>query len=559
MKNNLKKLLIVVIVLCVALSLASCKGKKKTNANFDDEHTIRISYSMAGYGDAWIKQAVSLFNSVFEEKGYHAQLDRDEPNNGDTVVNEVKYPDSNEFDLYIDITENAVRQFIDASYSVLKTRKTVLLEDLQDVYNSHPLDTNGNEEPELIKDSFTKNTIECNTYYGSVAGSYGKLYSMQWTNAVSGMMVNTEAVKKFGYEIPRTTKELQAICDDVITKNVKAANGQTIYPITWPGYNASGYIGYATMWWLAQWKGVQGFNDFYSLTPADGNIKDHGYEVYDDIGIQYALGTADMVYDSKYCCNGTLTTIDHLTSDQILADGEALFAVTGDWTYNELINLGYTDEELNCIECLPLPVMSEIAQKINLPGANAAEQDACLSNIIKLVDEGKTDEQIMSAITGVTKNQVAKVRESRGIYMDTGIYHIGFIPQYANCIEGAKLFLRFIASKDFAQKVYGVYAHGCTANKNAVVSGNNFLESLNKITKQSYSVPVGFLDALSTIRLSGAIGFVLEPAASWPDLGKGMAGNIKGYEPETLYTSIRDGMKKNWASIISTSGVYDED
>lgn len=556
MTKNIKRFALGLGILLCSVTLAGCK-KDKTPTT-EDEKTIRISYTLAGFGDEWINQAVSLFNKTFESQGYVAVVERCDPNASETAKNEIKYPDDNKFDLYFDLGASIVRDAIDSSYSVLKTRDKVLLEDLTSLYNSHPIDTKGNEESDLISDNIS---VDSQSYarYTANEGSkfYNKIYSYQWTSAYAGFAMNKKVLASFGFEAPRTTLEMQNICEQVLKANKKASNGNTIYPMTWPGQNAAGYLAYAYETWVAQWMGIEGYNNFYALNPANGNTKEKGYEVYNNEGILHALTAANTFINRDYACNGTVTTINHLTSEQILADGEALFAVTGDWCYNELINCDYSEKELEDIVMMATPVLSDIATQINLPGKTLEEQDKVLSNIIKAIDEGKTDAEIKNGMSDVTIEQITKIREARGLYYDEGLTHQAYIPSYANAKEGAILFLRFIASKDFAQTIYARYAHGVTANRNASVTGSNFTNSVASITKQPYSYAIGSAYHLSQIRMSGAISFTYEPIMSWADMFKGMANRVDGYNPTQIYEKVRDGMEKNWDSIIISSGLYD--
>ncbi|MCQ2602596.1 MAG: hypothetical protein MJ193_01580 [Clostridia bacterium] len=444
MSKKCKKLVSIILVALIAVLstgvLAAC-GKKKLQAR--DENVVQISYTLAGYGDEWIEIAVDMFNEAYADKGYSAVIDRSDAGfQYENVMQEIKYPDTNPYDLYITIAENIVPKLIDSSYSVLKSRDEALLEDLSDLYASAPVALDGSEESGTVSSTRSASTLFYNNYISEGSQFNGKTYSYQWTCGQAGMAVNTKVLSDLGYTMPRTTKEMLAIFDDVLAKKAKASTGSTIYPVTWPGQNGGGYAAYSLYTWMAQYMGLEEYNDFFAMKPKTGTTFDNGYDVYDNVGILYALKAMETFMDQKYAVEGSVTTINHLLSDQILADGEAVFSFNGSWNYNELIGIGYEDAELSGLEMMPLPVLSEVADKIGLAGS-VDEKDAKLSAIVKGIDDGMTDAQIATA-QGVTAEQVATVREARGMYYDLGLTHQAIIPSYSNAKGAAKEFLRFI-------------------------------------------------------------------------------------------------------------------
>ena len=304
--------------------------------------------------------------------------------------------------------------------------------------------------------------------------------------------------------------------------------------------------------------GIDEYNDFYSLKPKTGTTYENGYDVYDNEGILYALKAMETFTSEDYAAEGTTATIDHLMSDQTLADGEAAFGFTGCWAYNELIGLGYTQEQLSGIQIISVPIVSELADKIGLTGT-ADAKDAMLCNIIQGIDDGKTDAQIATEYDGVTQSMVATVREARGIYYDLGCGHQAYIPSYSDAIDVAKLFLRFISGKEFSDRVYSAKAYGFTANGTAESDVSDFMKSMTKVCRSTYSTPIAEADCLSPIRTKGGITFTFEPMPSYVELAKGMAAvsRLPEYEAERVYNKVKNGMKNSWDVILSTAGIYE--
>jgi len=558
MSKKIVKILAIVLVVMVfataLTALTACDNTTKAKG----ENVVQISYTMAGFGSDWIEEAVEAFNEAYKDKGYSASLDRcDALFSSEKVIQEIKSYQDNNFDLYITISSNIVTQLMDISYSVLKERNVGILEDMNDLYASAPIAVDGSEESGTVESTRNSNLLFYNKYYSDNEAFNENYYSYQWTSAYSGMAINTAVLSQLGYDhAPRTTYEMKTMCDAILSSNAKASTNNKIYPLTWAGQNAAGYVAYSLYTWMAQYMGKDGYNNFFAMIPETGTTINNGYDVYNNEGILYALKAMNTFIDDKYACDGTVTTISHLMSEQILADGEALFCFTGDWCYNELASLNYTDEELSCIEMMAVPVLSEIADLIGLQGSEAAK-DAVLCDIVKGIDEGKSDSEVASSIRlqTVTADMVAKVREARGMYYDLGTTHSAIIPSYSNAKGAAKEFLRFISSKNFCNTIYGTYAHGLTPNVNASVTGTNYLTSLSTICKKPYSTPIGEADILSKIRMNGGITFTFEPMPSYPDMAKGMAVGATGYSAQDIYDKVKNGMRDSWAVIIATAGL----
>ena len=555
MKTKIVKILGFVLSAILALcSFVGCTGEEEVVVKPTGESTIEISYTRKSFGDAWIKEAVSRFNKVFADQGISAVITRNEATfEEDNVKNEIKSYKDNTYDLYI-MTGNAMT-LVDESYSVLRKRGECLLEDLTDVYNSKVLNLDGSEGNKTILETRNGEMLPYCRYDFDNEHFKGKYYGYQWTSAYGGIAVNTKTLSEFGFDhVPRTTKEMEEICETVLDAGRKSKFGNDIYPMTWAGSNASGYSEYALLTWMAQYMGVEEYDDFFALKPKTGTTIENGYEVYDNEGILYALKAMETFFNADYAAEGTVTTITHLFSDQILADGEALFEFTGDWVYSELKNLDYDQSVLDNIEIIPIPVVSELADKIGLSGTES-QKDALLSNIIKGVDDGKTDAQIAAQLSGVTEDMAAKVREARGVYYDLGRGHQAYIPSYSDAKDAAKLFLRFISSKEFSDQVYSPNAYGITANVETAPVSNNFLSSLTRCCRKNYSTPIAEGLILSEIRFKGGIGFTFEPMPSYGELAKGMAKRTEGYSAETVYNKVKNGMMNNWSVILRAAGL----
>ena len=545
MKKILYKSIVAILALSFALgTFVGCATEPEPTG----EKTIQISYSLGSFGREWLDEAVKRFNATFASQGYSAVVKRvDAAFTDDAVTNEIKSYQSNNYDLYITIGNYI--NIVDESYSVLRKRDQSLLEDLTDVYNSKVINLDGSEGSETVLETRNPAMLPYHMYNYDNETFKGKYYGYQWTTGYSGILINTKVLRDFGYDhAPRTTMELKAMCDEIINQGRQSEYGNPIKATVWPGANASGYFAYPLLTWMAQYMGVEEYTDFFSLRPKTGSTRENGWEVYDNEAILYALRAMETFAAQEYAADGSLYTLDHLLADQVLMDGEALIEITGDWSYSEIVGIGYSDEDLANLEVLPVPIISELADKIGLTGS-AEQKDAKLSEIIKNIDEGKTDSQIADLISGVTADMAATVREARGIYYDLGAGHEAVIPSYSDAKDAAKLFLRFISSKEFSDEVYSKKANGLTAHKDAYSNDTNFLTSLTNVCRKSYSTPISEGICFSDIRYKGKILYTFEPAPHYGMLARSMAEHLKEYTADKVYASVKDAMEKNWKTI----------
>lgn len=536
MKKKFRKICSILVMSIIAMTTVSAVGCAGPKQNVEGK--IKISYTTAGFGEAWIYDAVEKFNSVYSSQGMEAVIGREDVNFGsENVMAEIKSVDDNDYDLYFSIGQNMVPKLIDASYSVLRTRDEVLLEDLTDVYNSYPIKLDGTKENTKIIDSRNENLMIYTQYLSKEDSPwYKKSYSFQWTSAYAGLLYNKDVLQSIGCsEPPRTTAEMFEMFDKVQALK----NG--VYPMTWAGKNTSGYCEYLVLTMMAQGLGKEGYENFFKLQPNTGTVEDNGYEVYDNEAILHALNAVEKIYDKKWAADGTVATIDHLMSAQRVVEGKALFAIDGEWVYNAMKGNDFTDEEINRVGIMAVPIVSDLGTTLGI----TEEQ---LRNIISLVDNGKTDAAIANEVS-VAESKIAKIREARGFYCETGVTHQAFIPSYSKEKEGAKTFLRFIASEDFAKNVYAKKAYGVTANKLASVDTNNYLKSLSNVTKQSYSTPVFDASCLSKYRMGGGFTFIFQPMVSYVDMGKEFATKLK--TGSQVYERAKNAIKSDWTNIIA--------
>lgn len=399
-----------------ALSAVGCQKGVRPGG----ESVVQIRAWKAGFGDEWLNAAVDEFNKMYADEGYSAKIEESAGTiTTEEVVSQTKDYKKNNIDLYFASGSAAILELVDASAQILRTSDYTLLEDLSDVYESGAIGFNKQVETESIESKISDSADYFLAYNGKVDKWKGTRFLYQWTSASSGFVYNKKVVDSYlGGEVPRTTNELKVAFDKILSEG-KADN---VYPVAWGGNNAAGYWQYVTETWFAQYAGEDDYYDFYRLKPESGDTIKEGWKVYDNKGWLYAFENLETFCDSGYAAPGTLTTVDNLGAQDLLLKGKAAFCTSGDWMYNEMCNDPSYEKYLPDIRIMRVPVMSQLGEKLKLH-SNPDTCDKILSEVIKGVDENKTDEEIISAVRSaysVTLDgaQVEEIRAARGIYYD---------------------------------------------------------------------------------------------------------------------------------------------
>ena len=536
-----------------ALSAVGCQKGVRPGG----ESVVQIRAWKAGFGDEWLNAAVDEFNKMYADEGYSAKIEESAGTiTTEEVVSQTKDYKKNNIDLYFASGSAAILELVDASAQILRTSDYTLLEDLSDVYESGAIGFNKQVETESIESKISDSADYFLAYNGKVDKWKGTRFLYQWTSASSGFVYNKKVVDSYlGGEVPRTTNELKVAFDKILSEG-KADN---VYPVAWGGNNAAGYWQYVTETWFAQYAGEDDYYDFYRLKPESGDTIKEGWKVYDNKGWLYAFENLETFCDSGYAAPGTLTTVDNLGAQDLLLKGKAAFCTSGDWMYNEMCNDPSYEKYLPDIRIMRVPVMSQLGEKLKLH-SNPDTCDKILSEVIKGVDENKTDEEIISAVRSaysVTLDgaQVEEIRAARGIYYDLGYQHVSYIPYHSDTKEAAKLFLRFIASNDF-QGIYREKAHGNLPYDYTEPEGeeiNAYQESLDVLTHSENSTQICEANQLSEIRAAAGITSI-PYINSWVTLVKGLSAGT--YAADNIYeNNLKSVSGDNWTFLLNVAGI----
>ncbi len=272
----------------------------------EGKERIKISYTLSGYGSAWIQVIAANFVKDYPEYWVYLAGDPGLTENVSTILGS----GVNLSDMFIPLSSNW------QSYAL-----NGWLADLEDVYNAKPDGEDG-------KTVYEKMNANWQAYCeASNQGVMGK-YAFPWTETVSGFVYNATMFEEYGWKIPTTTEEFKALCEQILTDT----NGK-VKPFVYPG-GIGGYFDFiGTTWWL-QSSGIDGLNDFYAFESS---------EVYNPAkqpskGKLEALETFVDFFGpeaQKYAVTGSMSK-NHTTSQLDFLKGTAAMIPNGNWFESEM-------------------------------------------------------------------------------------------------------------------------------------------------------------------------------------------------------------------------------
>ena len=446
----------VLMVGCLSLGFGC---KKKTDIK-DDPKTINIRLYKAGFGDLFIYELKQKFEQVFAKEGYKVNILKPSSSSAGTpMVQEMSRGyKKTKIDLYVTgaIWPNHVSKA--GQYGEV-------CEDLEElVFNKTSIDYSG-KEGKKISELMNPDLIP---FLRAVDGT---MYGYSWAQTSAGMVVNTSKLADYGVtELPRTTNEMFEVFDKILYgANGLGPSSQTkTYPVT---YNLAEGAGGATTYqnsafkqWIAQYD-IDWYNEHLRMQTLNNGVwtdMQDGWKVFDDERIVDSLEVGIKFMAEKYAApNSTVHDLDQaqglIMTENDGKGNNAVFMLNGDWFLNE-IKANYRNQ-LDDIGFMNVPVISAFGVKLMGAGTrlNLAEDkcDDVLSYACKLVDEGKTIDEIISGVATehsvtLNKEEAEKIAEARGICFARGIEHLAFITKGSTKKDIASLFLRMMASADFA-------------------------------------------------------------------------------------------------------------
>ena len=425
---------------CVSASaFTACKGGVK-----DDEGTLQLFTTFAGYGYDWLKKEGEEFlkQDWVKEKYPNLKVDVEyTTDSGKTASMMISGLDVNPYDV-IFTTQTAA-----GNYDKVNKDGKSYFEDLSAVYNAKipgegDLTVAQKLDPSIYKDSQSR------LLNGETA-----LYGMTWVNSYVGLFVNetyvVESFKNTKYaskyirqgdwskaKLPVTTDELIQMCKDLkdlskvgIVSSAPANYWSELFPI----------------WW-AQYEGTDSYTNFWK---GENSEEEQTSEIFSQRGRKESLITIENLLGREHGFNHEQNTYASYTSAQtnfLLGNG-ALMA-NGDWLECEMSTVRFTDT----IKILKTPVISALIAHDDLKNVTTDEE---LAFLVREADKADEDEnygyaQAKAAYSEefgkqLTEKEYTRIFEARNTKARLG-GHLAHIPSQSNNIEAAKDFLIFLAT-----------------------------------------------------------------------------------------------------------------
>lgn len=515
--------------------LTSCGNKIEEGGS----KLVQIRTYKGGYGDDWLREVVSHFNKTFEAEGYKAEIVESSALVTETAGQEILVPNKNQIDLYF-TNGSDISTMINKSKNILRSNDKVVVEQLDDILSSKAIGFDGKEEEQTIGERLIGGFAETSKYNGTNEKWAGKTYKLPWADAMTGLFCNTTVLNKYGIDVPLTSNELVSAI-----KTIASKVGETqIYPYSMGGSNASGYWSYLWETWFAQYSTAQGFINFEKCVPSNGDIKNNGYEVYQDKGILKSLEAMYDILDLNYCSNGS-SERQHTEAQTEFVLGKSAFMINGDWLMNEMKE-NYSDKASDII-MVKAPILSSI-------GAECGLTDAELHDVVKAIDNSKTNDEIKAAVSKATDAGIDRIREARSIHDSIGTSHDLFIPSYADAKDAAKLFVRYLYSNDgcntFRQYANANLPLKYTIDDDLKAKTTNYLASLDSFYEGNAQMVSGSAD-YNTVRGDSQMYAFNVSAWQHPRTFISIMQNKEKLTPQYIFEQEAAYMQSQWAGYMS--------
>ena len=531
----------------IASLFAGCGEKVEVN---DDGTTVQgkkaiVAYNSVGYGHEWLEILAEEFNKMYAEEGYKVELKISMASENNPALEIGKGAEKNDVDLYLDAYN--LESVLDASNKTMRGNGAVLVDLTESVWNKPAIGQNKQEERKTISERFLLD--DTNLYYDGVQEEFhGGLYAIptgmeQWS---TGIVVNPTVLAQYGYttqNLPKTTDEFNAMC----AKIAETSSETGVYAYAWPGSNAAGYLTYLFFEYFAQYSGAEALLNFSMTRPHSDATREEilsdGWKVYEDKGILEGFKAMEPIMKPEYSPKGS-ASMTHMDAQHQLLSGKAACMVMGDWLLYQMKE-EYYEEASQCL-MMNTPVLSVI-------GTECGITDAQLSEAVKMVDEDKTDDEIMAAISELDAAEVARIREARNIYcggeinMRSGMA----IPAYADGRDVAILFARFLCS-DYAQGVirnkgYKFNCYECSDY--SLEKDTPFMQSVLANQDPGDGIYVGMDSSLSIVRANSGMLYFNHPNLVQPVTFKNMILDTTGnLTAEKMYEMEKEYAKQNWST-----------
>ncbi|MBQ7368616.1 MAG: extracellular solute-binding protein [Clostridia bacterium] len=419
------------------LSACGGRGSEGEESVVADGKTVNVRISKAGYGTNYIYKMKEKFEQTYADEGYKINVLVPLSGLGETYPYQQIYSDAG-IDLFF-VGQEFTKSYFD-EYGM------VFADISETVFAQSPIKFDGTTE-----DCTVASKIDDLQYANTYEGKY---YGLPYALTVEGLAVNTRVLGEFDLEIPRTTNELFA-CVEAIMSEV---NETGVYPFTYymnSGQNVSMYHNA----WLAQMRGYDGMKEFWSMQDAKtGENLEKPYEVFDE-DFEKILTEFIRIMDYNTAAYGA-TTQDFKTSQNQFMQGDAVFYPIGDWAYNE--EKIRNESKLDDVTIVRFPVISALGTKMfgegTKYGYTAEKCEQILCTVIDGVDANKEAATIKAeadAALSVSLDEADVLELCKRVALISGNSDpvSAVISAKSEVQDIAALFLRMCASDDGASLI----------------------------------------------------------------------------------------------------------
>ena len=435
-----------ILAVCMATALVagsafSAIGCTATEDLIKDGKTINVKLHSAGYGTSYIYALQEKFEAAFADEGYKMNIFTPKAGfSGVAMVQDIATDAG--ADLYVG---GGVTQ------AMLKEYDNTVADITELVANQKPIGFDGEE----VGDKTIADILNANNYgYTCLQREDGSWYAIPWNSGVRGLAVNMKVLDAYELEIPKTTKELFH-CFEVI---MEEAAETAIFPITQIA-TTNNYPVSASSGWMAQYEGVDWYNELYTFQKADGTKLDKttAIEMFNADGVKYMFENFYRIMDLNVATNGSNTQGVEKAQAKFM-NGQCAFMLNGDWMLQETYSQ-FSDKERENITFARVPMISQLGVKLFGAGTayNKSEDDCekILRAIIDEVDANKELADIKTAVDAkfgdIKLEDVQRVAEARGYTYPESVASGMYISARSEVKDIVALFLRMCASPEGGQ------------------------------------------------------------------------------------------------------------
>ena len=241
MRKTLKKFLAVCCAAILSLGCAACGGNGGPGSGANDPQTLDVYYWSTGNGSEYMQQILNAFKAKNPDVSINFR-----PSSAVEFSDIYLDPDNVTTDIYFTTTPiySAYRNYLEPLNGVLDM----------------------SVDGVTVKDKFAADMIM------SLTQDDGNIYSLPWSNSVTGFVYNATVFEQEGYSLPKTTDELATLCSLI------QSDGHT------PFIHYPDYWNYIIFSWMAQYAGVDNFNKYWKgiYTDEEGNEKTNDISLFKD-------------------------------------------------------------------------------------------------------------------------------------------------------------------------------------------------------------------------------------------------------------------------------------